>query len=305
MAKVNLWDTVMANVATSTGSLVKSASEKPLPIKATELPKLGTAFGVNVRKLNEMAEAKASFDEAFGLSKVQIQESNRTYLCRAISNLGKASLDRTEEGIEAFRLATEGARRTMFEIDFAGDIEAEVKRCDTATKKLPEYKAATAADKKKMLGKVPVKSKLQLARGIDKNTKESIWKYASWTVTARAWNVSTQLLGEIDKYGFSEIFDGTDAVPYQETQKWSLTEDATIEKVLSEKQGSKEVNPMTQLEQTFVTLKKRLEAIDLTTEKGDGDLFLNKTMMMLTEVKLAQVAAKKAEAKKIKAEAKK
>ncbi len=301
------WADTLKALTSATTTLTQSASEKPLPIKASEIPKLSSEFGNGVRKLNEMALAKSSFDEAFGLSKTQIQESNRTYICRAISLMEGPSKDRTEEGIETFRLETEAVRRTIFHTDFMDEIEAELKRCDTATKKSPEYKGATAADKKKMLGKVPVGAKLQKAvSGLDSENKP-IFKYASWSVTARAWNISTQLLGEIDKYSFSEIFDGTDAVPYSATQKWELTEDGTVDKSAAEKGATKEkkdVNPMTQLEQTFVTLKKRLESIDITTTGSEGDLFLNKTMMMLTEVKLAQQKANEAKAKAEKAAAK-
>ena len=122
-------------------------------------------------------------------------------------------------------------------------------------------------------------------------------KFGSWQKTVRSWNVCTQLIGDIGKFGWENVVKKGIVTPYAETQQWTLDEEGEIvnKKDVPVVPRTAEEN----LRDIISRLKSALSKVDLTTGKGEE---LANTIYRLVSVEVShqlKEKEKRAEQKKV------
>lgn len=265
MAKKETFQDVLAKLTGATKAIEAEAAAKTITRKKTEIDLImADVFAID-RRLADLNEASAEFQKAYDEITDKDKALARQRLATALSNTPKALLDdRTDEGIKALRSSMEETRRGLYDAEWNND-------------KLPE--------------KVTIAGKEQSIK-----FKDGKVKYASWAVTKRTWNIGSQLLGDVDKFGWNEIFKAGKVVEYAETQKWSIDENGDIVKEKPSQKGKGNTPPAdgyALIEAAIKSLEQRLNRKDVDLTSTQGEALADKAMLAISKAVAAAKAAKK------------
>jgi hypothetical protein len=266
----DMFSDVISSIDTVTTSIEKVTSQKQTKIAKGEVGKLGTRYFTSAEAYEAIASKTIEITKTLSHGATYYQELMRNDLASFLSNVpAKIRDDRSEEGMVAYRVELEKARYGMYVAQYEEGLPAEDAM---RTGKVQSLRKKATAGKDSAGKEVVVKGDI---------------KFGSWIKTHRGWNVSTQLISELTKFGYNNVVTPKGVVPYKETQKWSVSEEGGVIKEAVAKEAtpaSDEANT----EQSIVTLRKRLEKIDVLS--GKGEQLLNQAMLMLSEVRTSQLA---------------
>lgn len=263
MAKQTMQD-VLAALTNSNAAIETANKAKPITRKKTEIDNIMKDVFVIDAELRDLDKASKDFEGNVKELKIKQSHTARQRLATAFSNTPKAMLDdRTDEGIKALRAQLETTRRGLYDAEYLEN--------------LPKEKIVIAGNPQ------------------DIKFKDGKVKYASWDDTKRTWNVGSQLLGDVDTYGWNEIFKGGKVTPYADTQKWSIDENGEIVKEKPSQKGNSTTPSKDGYEliaQTIATLEQRLNRKDVDLLDKKGEALADKAMLVISKAVAAAKAAK-------------
>lgn len=267
MAKKNqTMQDVLAALTNTNTVLVDSTNEKVVSRKKTDIPAIAADIFEIDAQLAALDKESKDFDKNVKELKAKRSHIARQRYATAFSNIPKAELeDRTDEGIAALRKKMEESRYGMYDAEYDND-------------DLPE--------------KVKIAGKEQDIR-FTSGEKKGKPKYAAWNTTKRTWNIGSQFMGDVDKYGWAEVVKAGKVVPYKDTQKWTTDEDGNIIKEKAKGGVTPPADGYALIEAAIKSLEQRINRkdVDLTSKKG-SDL-ADKAMLAISKAVVAAKAAAK------------